>query len=409
MHYSSFLPSQALTGVRYEIRGRLAARAEELEAAGAQVLKLNIGNPGRFGFRAPDVLNDAIRAHLADSDSYGHQKGLLAAREALSASLFARHSVNVQANHIFVGNGVSELIDLSLRALLNPGDEVLIPSPDYPLWTAAATLNGGVAVSYPCRPENGFVPNPDEIEALITPKTRALVIINPNNPTGAVYPLKTLQGLAALAERHGLVVMSDEIYSDITFDQARFVPMAALVQGVPVFSYCGLSKIHRACGYRVGWLSLSGNLGQARALIDGLELLSSLRLCANMPAQWAIEPAMQERSIFALTAPGGRLHETRHALVEACARSTHLELSAPNGAIYGFPRIRAAGFDDETFAYRLLESQRILIVPGSSFNFALRDHFRITLLPEAAVMRDVVERIDTCIGEMVAAPALEAA
>lgn len=409
MQHSSFSASQSLRGVRYEIRGRLAAKAEELEAAGHEVLKLNIGNPGRFGFRAPEALNDAIRAHLADSDSYGHQKGLISAREAIAEQQLARHGVVVNPANIFIGNGVSELIDLSLRAVLNPLDEVLIPSPDYPLWTAAVTLNGGRSVSYPCRPENGFVPLAEEIEALITPRTRALVIINPNNPTGAVYPRATLQALADLAERRGLIVMSDEIYSDITYGAAEFVPMATLVQGVPVFSYCGLSKVHRACGYRVGWLSLTGQLADSRGLIDGLELLSSLRLCANVPAQWAIAPAMRENSIFSLTAPGGRLFETRRALMDACALSTHLELSAPNGAIYGFPRITAAGFDDEAFAYRLLETERILIVPGSSFNFAQRDHFRITLLPEAEAMSVVIGRIDACVGEMVQSRALEAA
>jgi len=409
MQHFQFSASQSLHGVRYEIRGRLAAKAEELENAGHDVLKLNIGNPGRFGFRAPESLNAAIRSHLADSDAYGHQKGLFSARSALANQQLTRFGVAVAAENIFIGNGVSELIDLSLRALLNADDEVLIPSPDYPLWTAAVTLNGGRAVSYPCHPENGFVPNALDIEALITPRTRALVVINPNNPTGAVYPLQTLKEIAALAERYSLVVMSDEIYNDITFDTARFVPMAALVSEVPVFSYCGLSKVHRACGYRVGWLSLSGNLSGARALLDGIELLSSLRLCANVPAQWAIEPALQEHSIFELTAPNGRLYETRQALIEACAGSRHLRINAPAGAIYGFPQVIQPGFDDEVFAYRLLESKHILIVPGSSFNFVRRDHFRITLLPEAKQMRQVIERIDECIGEMAESLALEAA
>jgi alanine-synthesizing transaminase len=401
--------SQSLSGVRYEIRGRLAAKAEALEAAGINVLKLNIGNPGRFGFRAPEALNDAIRANLQQSDAYAHQKGLIEARSALAEAAWTRYQIKLDPQHIFIGNGVSELIDLSLRALLNAGDEVLIPSPDYPLWTAAVTLNGGRAVSYPCRPEDGFVPDAAEIEALITPRTRALVLINPNNPTGAVYPLETLRAIAALADRYGLVLMSDEIYGDIGYDGAPFHPMASLLDSVPVLSYGGLSKVHRACGYRVGWLALSGALNNARSLIDGIELLSSLRLCSNVPTQWAIKPALKDFSIHTLTAPGGRLYETRAVLIAACAASQHLKLTAPRGAIYGFPQIDAGeGFDDEAFAYQLLEREHVLIVPGSSFNFAARDHFRITLLPEAAQMREVIARIDACVGAMVDGTALAA-
>ena len=249
----SIRPSEGLKHVRYEIRGRLARRAHELERQGYEIVSLNIGNPRAFGLRTPETMRLAMIENLADAEGYCHQKGIFPAREAVVMQQQFRGVSGVTAEEVFIGNGVSELIDLTLRALLNDGDEVLVPSPDYPLWTAAVTLNRGRAVHYPCRPENAFVPDPEELRRLITPRTRALVIINPNNPTGAVYPRRVLEQLAQLAAEHGLIVFSDEIYDQITYDGAEFIPMATLVHDSLCCTLSGLSKVYRACGYRVGW------------------------------------------------------------------------------------------------------------------------------------------------------------
>jgi alanine-synthesizing transaminase len=387
-----------LSEVRYEIRGELARRARELEAQGRQLIKLNIGNPGAFGFRAPEHLQQAIAGRIASTDPYTHQQGLPAAREAIAAFHRARGTPNASPERVFVGNGVSELIDLSLRALLDPGDEVLLPAPDYPLWSAATILNDGRPVYYRCLPEHGFLPDPDEIEALVTPRTRAIVLINPNNPTGATYPRALLERIVAIAARHGLLLMADEIYDGILYDGATFQPLAPLAGDLPCISFGGLSKVHRACGWRVGWAVLGGDPLATGPLHHAMDLLGALRLCANVPGQFAIEAALHgQDTIGALTAPGGRLHETRRALVECCAASEHLELVAPDGALYGFPAVAgdaARGIDDHVFALQLLEQENVLIVPGSSFNVPYRNHFRVTLLPEAPVLREVFARID---------------
>src|SRR5690606_2015090 len=256
-------PSSQLKGVRYEIRGKLARRALELERQGYEGISLNIGNPGRFGFRTPETMRLAMIENLGAAEGYCNQKGIFPAREAVVMQQQARGVLGVTAEHVFMGNGVSELIDLTLRALLNPGDEVLIPSPDYPLWTAATVLNDGRAVYYPCLPENGFKPDPAAVEALVTPRTRALVVINPNNPTGAVYDRETLAGLVGVAERHNLVLMCDEIYDQMVYDDAQFVPLATLCRDTLCATFSGLSKIYRACGYRVGWVSFSGTVERA--------------------------------------------------------------------------------------------------------------------------------------------------
>ncbi len=388
---------QRLADVRYEIRGELARRARELEAQGRQLIKLHIGNPGAFGFRAPAALADAIRDSIAGSDAYAHQQGLPAAREAIAAFHRARGTPNASAERVFVGNGVSELIDIALRALLDPGDEVLLPSPDYPLWSAATILNDGVPVYYRCAATDGFLPDPDDIERQITPRTRALVLINPNNPTGASYPRALLERIVAIAERHRLLLLADEIYDGILYDDADFQPLAPLAGDLPCLSLGGLSKVHRACGWRVGWAVLSGDPLASADYHHALDLLGALRLCANVPGQHAVAAALGgEASIRALTAPGGRLHATRAALIAACAASPHLDLVAPSGALYGFPAVvgeAAEGFDDHTFALELLEQHDVLVVPGSSFNLAERNHFRVTLLPEAEVLDEVFRRI----------------
>src|SRR5687768_8736984 len=310
---------ERLSEVRYEIRGELARRARELEAQGRKQIKLNIGNPGAFGFRAPEHLQRAIAERIDQTDPYTHQQGLPLARDAIAAFHRGRGTPNATAERVFIGNGVSELIDISLRALLNPGDEVLLPSPDYPLWSAATILNDGRPVYYRCTPENGFLPDPDEIEALVTPRTRAIVLINPNNPTGATYPRALLERIVAIAARHLLLLMADEIYDGILYDGATFEPLAPLAGELPCLSFGGLSKVHRACGWRVGWALLSGDPLAVGDYHHALDLLGALRLCANVPGQFAIEQALfGADTIGALTAPGGRLHETRRALVESC-------------------------------------------------------------------------------------------
>ena len=387
-----------LSEVRYELRGELARRARELEAQGRELIKLNIGNPGAFGFRAPEHLQRAIADRIAHTDPYTHQQGLPEAREAIAAFHRRRGTPDASPERVFVGNGVSELIDLSLRALLDPGDEVLLPSPDYPLWSAATILNDGRPVYYRCAPENGFVPDPEEIAALVSPRTRAIVLIHPNNPTGAVYPQALLREVAAIAARHGLLLMADEIYDGLLYDDAPFQPLAPLAGDAPCLSFGGLSKVHRACGWRVGWAVLSGDAAVCGDLHHAMDLLGALRLCANVPGQFAVAEALAgEDSARALCQPGGRLHQARQALIECCAASARLRLVAPQAALYGFPGVvgaAAQGFDDHAFALEMLESEDVLIVPGSSFNVPYRDHFRVTLLPQAEVLREVFARIE---------------
>ena len=395
---SSLKTRERLSEVRYEIRGELARRARELEAQGRRLIKLNIGNPGAFGFRAPEHLQRAIAERIADTDPYTHQQGLPAAREAIAAFHKQRGTPNATPERVFIGNGVSELIDLSLRALLNPEDEVLLPSPDYPLWSAATILNDGRPVYYRCAPENGFLPDPDEIEKLVSSRTRAIVLINPNNPTGAVYPRELLERIVAIAQRHKLLLMSDEIYDSILYDGAVFQPLAPLAGDVPCLSFGGLSKVHRACGWRVGWAVLSGDPLLSGEFHHAMDLLGALRLCANVPGQFAIEAALHgEDTIAALCAPGGRLFEARRAVVDAVGASAHLSLVEPGGALYAFPSVTGAarvGFDDHAFALELLETEDVLVVPGSSFNVPYRTHFRATLLPQPDELREVFARIE---------------
>jgi alanine-synthesizing transaminase len=391
-------PSSSLVNVRYEIRGDLARRAHEMERLGYEIIPLNIGNPGLFGFRTPETMRLAMIENLKASEAYCHQKGVFPAREAVVMQQQSRGVRGVSADDVFMGNGVSELIDLVLRALLSTDDEVLVPSPDYPLWTAAVTLNRGRPVHYQCRPENSFEPDLDEIESLITSRTRAIVVINPNNPTGAVYSRATLAGIARLAERHHLVVFSDEIYDQILYDGAEFVPMATLVHGTLCATLAGLSKVYRACGYRVGWTVFSGDVEHARDYISAVDKLSSLRLCSNVPGQWAVQTALGGyQSIYELTRPGGRLFESRRAILEGVARSKYLQAHAPRGAIYGFIGVREGvlpTFDDQQFALDLLEHKHVLLAPGTSFNTPYNTHFRITNLPRAEVLADVFGRME---------------
>jgi alanine-synthesizing transaminase len=406
--------SEHLHEVKYEIRGALARRAEQLEREGHDIIKLNIGNPGAFGFRMPSSMRVAIVENLHQADPYSHQKGIFQAREAVVMQQQNRGIMDVTADDVFIGNGVSELIMLAMRALLNPGDEVLVPSPDYPLWTASVVIHGATAVHYPCRPERGYVPDPEEIERLVTDKTRAIVVINPNNPTGAVYPREVLTALAGIAERRHLVLCADEIYDEMLYDDAKFVPMASLAQRALCLTFSGLSKVYRACGLRVGWLVFSGEREHARDYIHALDLLASLRLCSNVPGQFAVQTALGgHQSIFELTKPGGRLHATRAALLDAMAKSRWMSLEpAPMGSMYGFIRVHAdrlpgglAAFEDQAFALDLLERKHVLVAPGSSFNVPYRDHFRVTLLPDADEMADVCSRIEALLDDYALPPA----
>jgi len=404
--------SAGLRDVKYEIRGRLARRAHELERLGYEIISLNIGNPGAFGFRTPETMRLAIIENLAAGEGYCHQQGIFPAREAVVMQQQARGVAHVTAEEVFIGNGVSELIDLVLRALLNPGEEVLIPSPDYPLWTAAVTLNGGRAVHYRCRPENGFLPDAEEVARLVTPKTRALVVINPNNPSGAVYPRSVLEALVRIAERAGLVLFSDEIYDQMLYDGAEFVPVATLARDTLCATLSGLSKVYRACGYRVGWASFSGRVREARDYLTALELLSSLRLCSAVPAQWAVQTALGGyQSIRELVSPGGRLYESRAAIIAATQASKYLCLHPPAGAMYAFVAADTRAlpdFDDQRFALELLEQQHVLIAPGVSFNVPYRTHFRITNLPQPAVLHQVFARMEELLAAYAAGAPREA-
>ena len=405
--------SEHLHEVKYEIRGALARRAEQLEREGHDVIKLNIGNPGAFGFRMPPSMRVAIVENLHQADPYSHQKGIFPAREAVVMQQQNRGVMDVTADDVFIGNGVSELIMLAMRALLNPGDEVLVPSPDYPLWTASVVIHGAKAVHYPCRPERGFVPDPAEVESLITDKTRALVVINPNNPSGAVYPREVLTALAEIAERRHLVLCADEIYDEMLYDGAEFVPLATLAKQALCLTFSGLSKVYRACGLRVGWLVFSGEREHARDYLHAIDLLASLRLCSNVPGQFVVQTALGgHQSIFDLTRPGGRLHSTRAVLLDAIGQSRWLSLAPPMGAMYGFIRVHAerlpgglAAFDDQAFALDLLERKHVLVAPGSSFNVPYGDHFRVTFLPDADQMTDVCGRIESLLDEYALPPA----
>jgi len=394
----TFEASHKLSDVRYEIRGQLARRALELERQGYEIVSLNIGNPGIFGFRAPETMRLAMIENLGASEAYCNQKGIFPAREAVVMQQQDRGVLDASADHVFIGNGVSELIDLTLRAMLNAGDEVLIPSPDYPLWTAATTLNGGKAVYYPCPESMQFNPDVDAIEQKITKRTRAIVVINPNNPTGAVYDRSVLKKIADIAAKYGLIVLADEIYDQMVYDDATFVPMATLCRDSLCATFSGLSKVYRACGYRVGWVSFSGAADRAGPYLHALDLLAALRLCSNVPGQWAVQTALGGyQSIRKLCEPGGRLYESRRAIIEAAERSRFLSLVPPRGSMYAFlgvDRSLLPDFDDEAFALELLEQQHVLVAPGSSFNTTYRDHFRITTLPDTDQLSDVFDRIE---------------
>ncbi len=407
MAYSPSSPTlraaRHLQHVRYEIRGPLARRAEELEREGLDVIKLNLGNLAAFGFRTPATMRAATIENLAEAEGYCHQKGIFPAREAVVMETQTQGITGVTADDVFMGNGVSELILMTMEALLEPGDEVLLPAPDYPLWTAAVVITGGKPVYYPCRPEAGFVPDPEEIGRLMTSRCKAIVLINPNNPTGAVYPREVVEKIVRVAEEKKAVLFSDEIYNKVLYEGAQHVPAATLCHDTLCATFSGLSKVYRACGYRTGWVYFSGKRDHAGEYLQCLEMLASLRLCANVPGQWAVQTALGGvQSIYELTAPEGRLGRQRRALVQALAGSRFLTPERPTGALYAFVGVRTEGlraFDDAEFAMTLLERQHVLIVPGSSFNVDYRDRFRITFLPDEATLATALHRIEATLAE----------
>ena len=390
------LKSKKLNNVCYEIRGPVLQRANELEEEGHRILKLNIGNPAPFGFNAPDeIIQDVIRM-LPDSEGYSDSKGLYSARKAIMQECQKIGIPGVGVNDIYLGNGASELISMATQALLNQGDEVLIPAPDYPLWTAVVSLSGASPVHYLCDEDNGWQPSIDDIVSKITPNTKAIVIINPNDPTGAVYSREMLEQLVAIAEAHNLVVFADEIYSKILFDDAVHIPIGSLKADVLCLTFNGLSKAYRLAGFRSGWLIVSGAKDRAADYIEGLNILSSMRLCANVPAQHAIQTALGGyQSINELILPGGRLLEQRDLAHKMLNEIPGVSCTKPAGAIYMFPRLDPEIYpvkDDEQLVLDLLNQEKILLVQGSGFNWHEPDHLRIVFLPNKIDLADAIER-----------------
>ncbi|MCX7553737.1 pyridoxal phosphate-dependent aminotransferase [Marinicella sp. S1101] len=391
------LKSNKLSGVCYDIRGPVLKAAIQIEAEGGKVLKLNIGNPAPFGFDAPDdIVRDVIH-NITDAEGYCDSKGIYPARVAIYQYYQQRKIKNLNIDNIFIGNGVSELIVMTMQALLNDGDEMLIPAPDYPLWTAAVNLSGGKAVHYLCDEMQNWAPDLADMEAKITAKTRGILLINPNNPTGAVYTKEQLLAVIELAKKHQLIIFSDEIYELIRYDNTPFINTAALSDEVMFVTFNGLSKTYRVAGYRTGWMAISGNTAIAQDYLDGLNILSSMRLCANVPTQFAIQSALGgKQSIYDLTDDQGRLNKQRILAHEMINDIPGLSTTLPQGALYCFVKIDTARFginDDEKFILDLLIAKHILLVHGSAFNWPQPDHFRLVFLPEVTVLEDALQRL----------------
>jgi len=386
-----------LSNVRYDIRGPVLRRARQLEAAGHEIIKLNLGNPAPFGLDAPeDVLSDVVK-HIGDSQGYSDARGILPARQAVAQYLDRRGVARITPDDVFLGNGVSELIVMSLQALLDLGDEVLVPSPDYPLWTGAINLCGGRAVHYRCDEHADWNPDLEHLASRITDRTRALVIINPNNPTGAVYSRETLLGMLELARRHRLLVLTDEIYDQILYDGAVHCPAAALAPDLLVLTLGGLSKTYRLAGFRSGWLVVSGPRDHAADYLDGLELLANMRLCPNVPAQHAIEPALGGRvDITHLLQPGGRLRDQRDFAWDRMTAIPGVTCYKPAGALYLFPRLDPEVYpiaDDEQMMMDLLDQQYVLLSHGTGFNLPTADHLRLVFLAGTPLLGEAIDRI----------------
>ncbi len=392
--------SSKLSGVRYDVRGPILQEAERLERSGTKILKLNIGNPAPFGFDAPPEIVEALRAGLPEAQGYSDSRGILPAREAVAQHYCALGVPDISPDDVLLGNGVSELISLVLQALVSPGDEILVPAPDYPLWTAQVTLQGGKAVHYPCDEQNGWMPDLAAIEALITDRTQGIVLINPNNPTGAVYSAELVRGFAALAEKYGIVLMADEIYDHILYGDAPHEHAALHTRETLCLTFSGLSKVQRVAGYRSGWLLASGNRKMAADFLEGLTLLANMRMCANVPGQYAIPVALSASSnwsgIAELCAPGGRLREQRDTAHRLLTEIPGVSCVLPGGAMYLFPKLDPQRYpihDDQHFVIELLRATHVMVTNGRGFNLPTPDHLRFVSLPTVPVLTEAIGRI----------------
>ncbi|WP_020505256.1 pyridoxal phosphate-dependent aminotransferase [Lamprocystis purpurea] len=391
------LKSTKLANVCYDIRGPVMARAYQMEEEGHRIIKLNIGNPAVFGFEAPDEIVRDVIHNLPNAAGYIESKGLFAARKAIMQYTQEKQIPGVQVGDIYIGNGVSELIVMTMGALLDSDDEVLVPAPDYPLWTAAVSLAGGTPCHYICDEGAGWLPDLNDIRAKITPATRAIVVINPNNPTGALYPVELLREIVEIARTHQLIIYADEIYDKVLYDGAAHTSIASLAEDVLFLTFNGLSKNYRACGYRAGWVVVSGEKRHARDYIEGLDILASMRLCANVPAQYAIQTALGGyQSIDDLVAPSGRLCKQRDLAHDILTSIPGVTCHKPQAALYLFPRLDPKVYpivNDQHFILDLLLEEKVLVVQGSGFNWPHPDHLRVVFLPNTDDLGDAMERI----------------
>ena len=395
---TKYRQSSKLNNVLYDIRGPILEEANRMEAMGHRILKLNIGNTAPFGFEAPDAIMMDIIRHLPVTQGYSDSRGLYSARTAIVQHYQNRGILDLEPNDVYLGNGVSELIPMTLQALCETDDEILVPMPDYPLWTASVALSGGKPVHYLCDEENNWYPDLEDIKSKITSRTKGIVVINPNNPTGSVYPRHILQQIVDVAREHELVVFTDEIYEKIIYDGAKAINLATLTgDDVLCLTFSGLSKAYRVCGYRAGWVAITGPKHEAANYIEGITLLASMRLCSNVPAQHAIQTALGGyQSIDALVAPGGRLHEQRDVAYRMLNEIDGISCNQSDGALYLFPKVDTEKFnivDDEKFMLDLLKEQKILFSHGGAFNWHKPDHFRLVFLPDVQTLTDALNRL----------------
>ena len=392
-----FKKSSKLDNVLYDVRGPVVDEAARMEENGTNVLKLNIGNPAPFGFRTPDEVIYDMSRQLTECEGYSNSKGLFSARKAIMQYAQLKKLPNVSVEDIYTGNGVSELINLSMSALLDNSDEVLVPAPDYPLWTACVTLAGGTAVHYICDEQSEWYPDIEDIKKKITDKTKAIVIINPNNPTGALYPREVLQQIVDVAREHQLMIFSDEIYDRLVMDDLEHVSIASLAPDLFCVTFSGLSKSHMIAGYRIGWMVLSGNKALGKDYIEGINMLSNMRLCSNVPAQSIVQTALGGyQSVGEYIVPGGRIYEQREYIYKALNDISGISAVKPKAAFYIFPKIDTQKFNivnDEQFALDLLREKKILIIHGGGFNWDKPDHFRVVYLPRIEVLSDAMEKL----------------
>jgi len=389
--------SAKLANVCYDIRGPIMDAAKQMEEDGHKIIKLNIGNLAVFGFDAPEEIQQDMIRNLPNSAGYSDSKGIFAARKAVMHETQHQGIKGVTLEDIYLGNGASELINLATNALLDNGDELLVPAPDYPLWTAATSLSGGTPVHYLCDEANGWMPSLDDIRAKVTPRTKGIVVINPNNPTGALYSKELLLGIIEIAREHGLVIFADEVYDKVLYDDVKHIPLARLSQDVLTLTFNSLSKAYRSCGYRAGWMVISGDKKPAKDYIEGLNMLSNMRLCANVPGQWAVQTALGGyQSIKDLVCEGGRLRVQRDLAWEMINAIPGVSCVKPQGALYMFPRLDPEVYpiqNDQEFFLEVLQETKVMLVQGTGFNWPHPDHFRIVFLPHEADLREAINRL----------------